>query len=351
MVYYDYLIVGQGIAGTMLAHFLLKKGRKILVVDQYKPSSASQVSAGIINPLTGRRLVKTWMADLIHPFAENTYRELERILETKFWYKMNIARILSATEEHDYFIRRNESEEYSGFINTSENIGFTGLKESVLFEISGGGYLDMAKLIKECRKKLQQSGILLDEPFLNADLVLSKEVVYWKGNSFRKIVFCEGYTGIDNPLFDWVPFVPAKGEVLIIHSQDLNIDKIVMKDVFILPLGNCTFKVGATYTWNELNSQPTENGKTELTNKLKGVLGCSYTIVKHLAGIRPVVKDRKPCLGMHPMYSSVGFFNGLGTKGASLAPYFANHFVDFLEENKFLDKEVDISRFYKYFKS
>lgn len=347
---YDYLVIGQGIAGSMLSYFLLKKGSKVLVADQFQPSSASNVAAGIVNPLTGRRLVKTWMAGAVFPFADCTYIELEKILNEDFWYRMNIAKIISTPGENDFLNRRKVSADYLDLISFPKDSELYGFKQPVAFEINGSGYLDMAKLIREYRKMLFEKDILVGVPFHNEEMVVDDERIFWKGYSFKRVIFCDGYKSTENPLFSWVPFVPAKGEVLTIHSTELNIDKIVMKDIFILPLGNGYYKVGATYQWDQLDGNPTLEGRNQLTQKLDAMLDCSYTIINHVGGIRPVVKDRKPCLGIHPVYKCIGIFNGLGTKGASLAPYFASHFADYLEENKPLNKETDVARFYKYFK-
>ena len=134
----------------------------------------------------------------------------------------------------------------------------------------------------------------------------------------------------------------------MIHSKDLHPDKILMKDIFVLPLGNNLFKAGSTYQWDNLDENPTDEGKSELVKKLDLLLDCPYTIIDHRAGIRPTVKDRKPLIGMHPKYNTIGILNGMGTKGASLAPFFAKHFVEFLEEGKVLDMEVNITRFEKH---
>ncbi|NJK93646.1 MAG: FAD-dependent oxidoreductase [Bacteroidales bacterium] len=126
-----------------------------------------------------------------------------------------------------------------------------------------------------------------------------------------------------------MPFVPAKGEILTIHSKELKSDKILMKEIFVLPLGNHNFKVGSTYDWDKLDENPSEEGRKELVSKLDNLLDCSYTITGHCAGIRPAVKDRKPVMGLHPNYKIIGIFNGLGTKGATLAPYFAHQLWNF----------------------
>ncbi len=50
-------------------------------------------------------------------------------------------------------------------------------------------------------------------------------------------------------------------------------------------------------------------------------------------------------LGAHPENKNVVVFNGLGTKGVSLSPYFAHHLATWLEGNGDLSTEVNIYRF------
>lgn len=90
---------------------------------------------------------------------------------------------------------------------------------------------------------------------------------------------------------------PAHGETLIIRTNDLELKNILSKNLFLLPLGNHTFKVGATYNWELKKPVLTETGKHDLIERLNNVLKCNYEIVSHQAGIRPAVADRRPLFG------------------------------------------------------
>lgn len=342
MTSYDYLVVGQGIAGTMLAHFLLKRGRRILVADNYNPSSSSNIAAGLFNPITGKRFVKTWKADTVLPFAEQTYGELEILFNEKFYFSMNILRVLAGPDDMNLIMSKSNHPEYKGYFNPVSETD-----QRNVIEITGAGYVDMAKLIKLYRSRLLSEHALIECSVEKEDLVFDGDRILWNNSSFGKIIFCEGYNASSNPFFSWLPFVLAKGEILIIHCPNFKQDKIWMKDVFVLPLGNDYYKVGSTYQWDNLNEIPTEEGRRVLSQKLDNLLGCSYEIMEHFAGVRPTVKDRKPLIGTHPEHFNIGIFNGLGAKGASLVPFFSNHFVEYLEDGKPLDKEVNIKRFVK----
>ncbi|HEY4788891.1 MAG TPA: FAD-dependent oxidoreductase [Bacteroidales bacterium] len=348
----DYLIIGQGLAGTLLAYFLLRRQKEIVIVDQFNPSSASQVGAGIFNPVTGQRNVKTWMADVLFPFAESTYTEMESYLDCTFYHRMNLVKLFS--DDHD-------REDWSAKMRTSDiscyvtNDGIPEFKNQWVVNSLGGvelkntGYVDMVKLTTVFKVWMITENLLVERKFDYNDLVILEDAVRWKDIQARKIVFCEGYKARQNPFFQWLPFVFSKGEMLTIHDEKLNLTNILNKGIFVLPIGGDTYKVGSTYTWNDLDENPTEEGKAGLNQRLGQIITSSFTVFDHQAGIRPTVKDRKPLLGLHPEKQVMAIFNGLGTKGVSQAPFFANHLVEFLEERKPLEKTVDIRRFFKFY--
>ena len=139
--------------------------------------------------------------------------------------------------------------------------------------------------------------------------------------------------------------MPAKGELLIIHAPDLKIDYVLKAGVFLIPLGDDLYIVGATYEWKDLSNAATTKAKDELLNKLKKLINCEFEVVNQVAGIRPTVKDRRPLVGQHETYKNMYVLNGLGTRGVMIGPYVAKQLFDFIENNIPLENEIDIARF------
>lgn len=133
----------------------------------------------------------------------------------------------------------------------------------------------------------------------------------------------------------------------MIKAPDLKLDVIINASIFIIPIGNDFYKVGATYDWNDKTNDTTEEAKTELLDKLNEVINCEYEVVDHFAGVRPTVKDRRPLVGTHPDYTNLYILNGLGTRGVMLGPFLAKQLYDFIENKIPLDREIDINRIYK----
>ena len=342
---YDYIIVGQGLAGTFLAHRLLKRNRKVLVVDEHPAGSSSLVAAGIFNPVTGRRFAKTWMAETLFPYAEESYRELEELLGERFYFRKDILRPFSSVkEQNDWLLKEpNGSEAFAteappALFAEIEN-DFGGLL------LNPGGFVDVKMLMGLYRSYLQRMDILVSSAFEVSEMHIQTNQVIYKGIEAKRIIFCEGYKGTVNPYFSWLPLSPAKGEILTVKIPGCSIDKIISKGIFILPLGNEMYRVGATYSWHEFNETPTAPARKELTEKLEKLLKVPFEIVHHEAGVRPAVKDRRPLTGLHPEHPALGIFNGLGTKGVLLAPYFANDLAEHLESGTPLNEEASIERF------
>lgn len=348
MSHFDYLLVGQGLAGTLLAHFLIRQGRRVGLIDEARPDAASRVAAGIINPITGRRYVKSWRVDDLIPCAEETYRALETELGISIYHPRRILRTLfNKGEENDWLARSGEPG-YEPYIVDMPELGAYAEHTVPAYsygEVRGGAQVDIGALVAAYRDKLKGEGRLLGEAFDHDALEFLPEGVRYRDWEARRLVFCEGHRAVDNLFFNYLPFGGAKGEVLLVRLPEAGFDKILKHRVFIVPLDNGLYWIGATYDWKFEDSRPTEAGRSYLRERLEDVLRTPFEIVEHRAAVRPTVKDRRPFLGRHPKFSSLYLFNGLGTKGASLGPFWARHLSYHLLEGTPLDPAVDIRRF------
>lgn len=350
MKHADYIIVGQGIAGTLLAHFLEEEGQTVFVIDQYRPNSASQVAAGIINPITGRRYVKSWRVDELLPFARKTYRQLEHQLGVSVFHERNIIRTLFNQGEENDWLARSGDPAYAPYMQDQPVLGQYATKTVLAYsygEVTQSGQTDLSALTKAYRAALQSRAALLEAGLDYNQLEVAKDQVTYAGEvSAPKLIFTEGHRGSSNPYFSYLPFGGAKGEVLIVRAAGADFEKILKHRVFIVPLPEPDlYWVGSTYDWKFEDAQPTDRGRAFLEQRLRDVLHLPFEVVAHRSAIRPTVKDRRPFLGSHPDFPSLAIFNGLGTKGASLGPFWAHHLAAHLVHHKPLDKEVDLRRF------
>lgn len=355
----DFIIVGQGLAGSVLAYSLLKKGQNVVVIDRYteggqKPSS--QIAAGVINPITGMRFVKTWRIDEFLPAARSLYQELGNFLGVNLWHERLILRALRNFEEENNWLLRKTYADYEPYcgnippsVQTAENSKFKPFHS--VAEVKNGAQVNMPLLVERFRHFLIKNQMFMNESFDGNALKLADDFIEYKGFQAPKMIFCEGAAGISNPYFNYLPFNPDKGELLLVRIPNLNLNHIFKNKMAIVPLHdtadgqNDLYWVGATNTWKFENELPNIADKELIINELKNILNIPFEVIEHKTAVRPTVKDRRPFLGLHPQHPTLGIFNGFGTKGASLVPFWATHFIDFLIHKKPLDEDVDIQRF------
>lgn len=337
-------IIGQGIAGTLLAWTLRRRGVAVTMADGDLPGSASAVAAGIINPVTGKRFVKSWRFDEFFPLAKSTYQTLEQELEVPIWQEQPIMRLLGTAEEANDWSLRCAQSEYLDFLQELPDGGAWESFVPAGFRfglIRQAARVQFAPLLSAYRKKALKEGFLLEKPIDNQDLEpLSTH--------YDKIIFCDGYRSATNPLWSFLPWRPAKGEALLLRFDPalptVQLREMLKKTTLLVPLGDGLFWAGASYQWYYPDLDPSQSEGDLLRQNLRSMLSVPFEVVDHVAGVRPTVKDRRPFLGWHPEQPQLGIFNGLGTKGALLAPFWAEHFAQHILEGTPLDTEVDVRR-------
>ena len=349
----DFLIVGQGLAGTVLAEHLMAAGCSVRVISAaHRRPSASQAAAGLYNPITGRKMVKTWRADELFPYLIEFYPAMEQRLEASFFYPMPIYRPFLTIEERNDWSAQADNIQFRPYV---QQVALRSMYETWVQDSLGGillrqcGYLNVPALLSAYQAYLLQKGIYEEAVFDAQQLTLSPDYADYGAWRARKIIFCDGASGAHNPFFRWVPFQPVKGEMLLIKPQQ-PMPIIFNRGVFVIPQGD-TCKVGSTYDHQDMSDTPTENGRQTLKQKLAQLLTVPYAILDQWAGVRPATRDRHPLIGNHPEHEPLAIFNGFGTKGVSLAPFFAQHFVHCLTKNQPLDESVDVSRFYSLYQA
>lgn len=344
----DFIIIGQGIAGTVLSHTLLERGKKLIVIDNGSEENASRAASGVCNPITGRRLVKTWLADQIFPYLHHFYREFEKRLDGQFFYPRQVYRTFDSIKAQNDWFQRGLDQNWEKF--TQDQVDHAHYRPFIDNSFGGwetrqAAFIFGGKMMDAQRAYLKKEGRFIEEEFQLKDLVVQEGGVNWKGWKAPYLVFCEGARVRDNPFFNYLPLWPDKGEWLKIKIAGGHLDNMIKQNVFIIPLGEETFLVSGTYHKGDLSYAVTERARLELSQKLDRVLKLPYKIIEQKAGIRGATRDRRPFIGRHPQYPSLLIFNGFGTKGLSLSPYFADQLLAFVDKGAPIHPEADIKRF------
>lgn len=344
----DYIIVGQGICGTMLSFYLLKAGKRILVVDNKESFTASKVASGIINPVTGRRVVKTWMIDDLLPFAQDAYESIGALIDVELVKEMNLISFHSNEQMSSTWHERvAQGEEY---ISNGIDLDYYGKYFNIGYGagvVLSSMLVDLETLLTKWRLYLKEKNSLIEDVFFVDELKLSDSHLFYHDIKFEKIVFCDGINGYNNPYFEKLPFALTKGEVLRVEIRDLPQNKIYKQGVSLVPIGNEQFWVGSSFEWEFKDALPTEAFRLKTERQLNALLKLPFNIIDHIASVRPGSVERRPFVGHHPHYQNIGILNGMGTKGCSLAPYFARQLCEHIINGHPILPEVDIQRFKK----
>ncbi len=341
----DYIIVGQGIAGTSIAFRMIQADKKILVIDP-AVENATIVAAGNINPITGRNYAKSWMIDELIDEANIFYSDLssligELIIETKPIY-----RPLRTIKEENQWMARVEDPEYDGHTQNLDKVqDLEGIIEQPVSygKITKALQINTSVLIPKFRDYLINSDSYLQEFFEYDKLIIREEGVSYNGIQSKYIIFADGHNVTNNPYFSYLPVEPTKGEALIVDFEP-KLKHNLRDRTFISPIEE-GYWIGSDYEWEFEDGKPSIKGANKIKSQLDSVLKVSYVVKGHLAGIRPCVHDRRPLLGRHTVHNNLAVFNGMGTKGTSLAPFFSKVLFEHLEFGSEIPKEVDIKRF------
>lgn len=343
-----YLIVGQGVAGSFLGLELIKRKMAVTIVDDSHKGSSSVISAGIINPIIGKRFTVSPDFAVYYPAAITAYTQLEKQFSQTFFKPMSILRIFRDNEERIYGERAFNDSDAKGYVLAMNPPGvYPHLLDtfgSIL--IGHAGYCKTEAMLMAFREYFNQAATVNSSRFDYDNLLVADEAVTYAGKSYDGVIFCEGFKAQFNPLFSWVPFNSAKGEILKLRQAAAVFppDTIINRGQWAIPTSE-GWSVGSNYNWDDLNCIPTEEGKNEILSGLEYLLAGEKEVVAHQAGVRPIVKDQKAILGSHPEMPRVFIFNGLGTKGFLTAPLLATCLADHICDNAIIPPELSVRRF------
>jgi len=351
-----FLIIGGGLAGLLLAWRLREHNPIVLGGSSLPP--ASDVSAGVLNPVTGGRLT---LMDDYGDYLEAA-RQLYRSVPggADHFYETTIRRYFVNDLECERFEERRRLDNYRDYLGPRFAAGEAGpaSKDTLgSFLIEGVARVEPVPILSSIRKVLGSNFRPVDadwETFENRDSTLSLN-----GIEAEALICCEGVGVVANPLFRWLPFRPVKGETLTLHEPALeNFREIIHHEKWILSLGQNRFRVGSTYRRGNHReegvaadcrppvAEPSPEGRDELAKAFRTIfdLKKDSSVVEHKAGIRPSSRDRIPYVGPHPDLKNLFILNGLGSKGALLAPRLTENLAAHLTCGPPLDPKHDPAR-------
>ena len=342
----DYIIVGLGLAGLCFIKEL-EKHRKTYLVFEDNSQNSSKVAAGMFNPVVLKRFTAVWNGKKQLDDALPFFKSLENKFQNQYIVDIDIYRVFKSVEEQNNWYAACDKPILSHYMTTpilkNDNAAINA--PFGFGKLTHTGKIDVNSLLHDYKTYLINKHNLIPEKFIHSEINIENDSIQYQDIVADKIVFCEGFGLKENPFFNYLPMNEAKGELLTIHAPNLKINYLLKAAVFVLPLGNDLYKVGATFNWKDKTQEPSKAGEMELLMKLDMTIDTPYIIVDHHAGIRPTVKDRRPLIGKHPKHNNLAILNGLGTRGVMLGPTMSSKLYNHLENDEPLDKEITIDRF------
>jgi glycine/D-amino acid oxidase-like deaminating enzyme len=344
----EVLIVGQGLAGTWLSWWLRQAGVSFHLIDKPDQGGASMRAAGLVNPVTGRRMVTTWMIHELIPFAFHSYGELGSFLDDSFIQEVSLIDLFPSVQMLQAFQKRMEED------NTHLYPGEDREKYSTWFRYDLGwgsvkpcAVVNVENLLARWRAWLKKKELLIESVFELSDLHTDDSGIEYSGARYHRIIFCDGESSVQNPYFNKLPFALNKGEGLLVAIDGLPAGLVFKKGMSLVPFRENIYWLGSSYEWTFDNDQPSAKFRKMAEGWLNHNLKLPYTILEHFAAFRPATLERRPFIGFHPLYPQIGILNGLGSKGCSLAPFFAKQLVNKLTGEGSIHPLADINRFVK----
>jgi glycine/D-amino acid oxidase-like deaminating enzyme len=342
-----FLIVGAGLSGSWLAWHLQQAEADFLVIDEPKANSASRMASGIINPVTGRRFVTTWMADTLLPFCLEQYRTVEKAFDLSLISLCPVIDFFPSTQMREAFMKRT-TEADNLFLKAGANDN--DWRPHLHFELGYGSiepvYQVMVnRFLTAIRTKLQAENRLLETRFNASALEVTDNEVHYENIKAETIIFCDGIHAVQIPWFNRLPFAFNKGEMLLVRIPELPKGFIYKKGMSIVPFDGEQWWVGSTYEWEFENDQPTTAFVEKTMAWLRQFVKHDIELTGHFAALRPATVERRPFVGMHPQQPRLGLLNGMGTKGVSLAPFFAEQLAQHLLTGAAILPDADVNRY------
>lgn len=347
----DYLIIGLGLAGISFCEQLESNGKSFYVIAN-DSQQASLVAGGLYNPVILKRFTMAWKAHEQMGMIDSFYGCLEEKLKVQLDYKIPVLRRFASIEEQNLWFEAADKPIFSKYLSLKIKKNQNGSLDAPFGfgEVLHTGRIDTKKLQNHYKNYLLKRKTLIASTFEYANLEFKEDYFRYESNSYQKIVFAEGYGLKSNPFFNYLPLNGTKGELLTIKAPKLKELNVIKSSVFIIPLEDNLYRIGATYKWKDKTNTPTEASKNELLKKLQTFLKCDFEVINHVAGVRPTVADRRPLLGEHPRHKNMFVLNGFGSRGVLIGPYASDMLYHFIENGQPMEPEMAIDRFQNKFR-
>lgn len=345
--HFDTIVVGQGLAGSALLWESLWRGRRVALIDQSLPSTASRVSAGLMTPITGRQFVRSWNWERIWPAAVRFYRRVEAQVGESLLTIDAMWRLVEDPAERRLCQERIDSGQFGEDARWASPETLSGplAGRLAVLEMPRAAQLDVARYLAATRRFFGDRRSVDDSKLqLPQEIELTETGVHISrlGWTADRLIFCQGVANESNPWLGRLAMRPAKGEILEVHLPEITTSRVIHHGHWLAPNRQGGYLLGATYDWDRQDAETTEAARQELLAGLARWLPTPVRVVGQRAAVRPIHVNQYPVLGVHPEHRQLALINGLGSKGAVQSPWLAAHLLAHLHDAESLDPQIDL---------
>lgn len=319
---YDYLIVGMGWAGTMVAHALIKDGYKLLIFDNDQQQAAWKHSAAIINPYNMRTQEPLSDINGYLSISLNYYQTLNKEFNIDIVSELSL-NVLSIQTDNEANSQKKVllNQNAASFFN--KGVGL--INQLPIYSIQH------KQLINAMHERIYEKATVIKETFIDINLKNNIQDYHYNDFIAKKVIFTRGAFEQENALFDKIKFTANRGDVLYVHLPNLPRCSAYEFGLRLVPMKDQIFWLGSNHLWHHA-LQPDEVFYDKATKLLATYFSDNYRIVKHSVGWRPTTAGQQVVMMEHDEKKNVFIWNGLGTKGFSKGPYYLKDFLNLVKK-------------------
>jgi glycine oxidase len=203
--------------------------------------------------------------------------------------------------------------------------------------------LDTLLYLAASRRFFMDSGWYVTGDVTPDAMTRKDQVILWEGREFTHVAWCIGWQAARHPWFDWLPFKSAKGTILRVAAEVGEETRVIHHGCWMVPLGAAMLRVGSTYDTQFTDAHATsEHDVAALRGRLDRAIQVPYEVREQQSAVRPIIGAQQTLVGRHPAWDNVLFLNGLASKGAVRAPFYARLMVNHLLDGSPLPTESDV---------
>lgn len=320
----QYLIIGQGIAGTLLSYILWKHNKSFLVIDDpHKFPKASLVAGAVINPVNVNQWTVRGDDQQYIRTALETYQSMEETLGVSLVRKT----AMLVFHENEYKCRLYDKAQslHPDYVQEPDKAEILLSHRLFRHEYDIGKVapvwkVNAAELLSAWSGFLKSRGLIIQEYCKPEECRPTSKGMRYKDIIAEKIIFCEGAVAAHNPFFSKLPFNRNRGEALLLSVPELPAAYAYHHHIRLVPAKENLFWCGSNYRWQFDNLLPDQAWRLETETTLRQWLSIPFKVVDHVVAERPTTAGQHFFAAMHPTLPSVAILNGLGTKGFSYGP-------------------------------